>query len=137
LRVNWELINYQFWFGLVRIGPKANLIFGTKIRAELELDSWFHLCVGGTGTRTVIILINFFLHEQMMFFFIIKVKNYLVQLCNKHYPIAECWMDDMNLNKHYPITKCWMDGESTRSQQSSLRLVVMPWTNFQTHRMTF
>lgn len=39
----------------------------------------------------------------------------------------------MNLNKHYPITKCWMDGgESTKSQQSSLRLV-MPWTNFQWH----
>jgi hypothetical protein len=65
-------------------------------------------------------------------FFFIKVKkiilsNFVTNTTQLH---NARWT--MNLNKHYPIIKCWMDDEeSTRSQQSSLRLV-MPWTNFQT-----
>jgi hypothetical protein len=53
-----------------------------------------------------------------MFFFIFEVKNYLVQLCNKHYPIAECWMDDESDEQtlhNYKILdgRWWIDKKST------------------------
>ncbi len=116
LRVKWELINHQFWSELVRTGPKANLIFRTKIRAGVELDSWFHLCVGGTGTRSKIILINFFYMNRCSSS-LNEVKKYFVQLCNKHYPIAECWMDNQSEQTlpNYKMLdgRWWIDKRST------------------------